>query len=180
MNIILIGARGAGKSKISRSLAKKIPFPVVSTDSTAVYEAGGLPIPKFVEKNGWEKFRNLEYSILEKLKNADGIIVDCGGGILFDLNEEGQEILSHRKLEILRNLGKIVYLERETNELIEKVKGDATRPDLSKLNSYKSILEKRIPYYEEAAHYKINLSKKSKEEAVESIIKWLGLVTEDK
>ncbi|WP_407658885.1 shikimate kinase, partial [Leptospira soteropolitanensis] len=64
MNIIFIGARGAGKSKVSRSLSKKTDFPVVSTDSIAVYETGGISIPSFVEKFGWKQFRELEYSIL--------------------------------------------------------------------------------------------------------------------
>ncbi|EMY70185.1 shikimate kinase [Leptospira vanthielii] len=174
MNIIFIGARGAGKSKVSRSLSKKTEFPVVSTDSIAVYEAGGIPIPKFVEKSGWKAFRELEYSILQKLQNADGIILDCGGGILFDLDEAGNEVPSKRKLDLLRSIGRIVYLERGLEELIEKVKGDSTRPDLSKETSYRAILEKRLPVYQEAAHFKLNLSKLSKEEAAEHILGWLG------
>ncbi|MCG6153930.1 shikimate kinase [Leptospira bandrabouensis] len=175
MNIIFIGARGAGKSKVSRSLSKTTDFPVVSTDSTAVYEAGGISIPSFVEKYDWKKFRELEYSILQKLENANGIILDCGGGILFDLDESGNEIPSRRKLDILRKIGRIVYLERDLEELIEKVKGDSTRPDLSKVNSYRSILEKRLPVYQEAAHFKLNLSKLTKEEAAERVLDWLGI-----
>lgn len=175
MNIILIGARGAGKSKVSRSLSKQTDIPVVSTDSIAVYEAGGLPIPEFVEKHGWKAFRDLEYSILQKLTNADGIILDCGGGILFDLDTVGNEVVSQRKLELLRSIGRIVYLERGIEELVEKVKGDKTRPDLSKVTSYRQILEKRLPVYQEAAHFKLNLSKLSKEEAAERILDWLGL-----
>lgn len=175
MNIIFIGARGAGKSKVSRSLSKKTDFPVVSTDSIAVYEAGGISIPSFVEKFDWKKFRELEYSILQKLENANGIILDCGGGILFDLDESGNEIPSRRKLDILRKIGRIVYLERDLEELIEKVKGDSTRPDLSKVNSYRSILEKRLPVYQEAAHFKLNLSKLTKEEAAERVLDWLGI-----
>lgn len=175
MNIILIGARGAGKSKVSRSLSKQTEIPVVSTDSIAVYEGGGLPIPEFVEKNGWKVFRELEYSILQKLEQANGIILDCGGGILFDLDDSGNEVLSTRKLDLLRKIGRIVYLERGMDELVEKVKGDKTRPDLSKITSYRTILEKRLPVYQEAAHFKLNLSKLSKEEAAERILDWLGI-----
>ncbi|TGM06601.1 shikimate kinase [Leptospira jelokensis] len=175
MNIILIGARGAGKSKVSRSLSKQTEIPVVSTDSIAVYESGGLPIPEFVDKKGWKAFRELEYSILQKLENANGIILDCGGGILFDLDDSGNEVLSTRKLDLLRKIGRIVYLERGIDELVEKVKGDKTRPDLSKITSYRAILEKRLPIYQEAAHFKLNLSKLSKEEAAERILDWLGI-----
>lgn len=174
MNIIFIGARGAGKSKLSRALSKKIEYPVVSTDSIAVYESGGIPIPSFVSKHSWNEFRDLEFRILSNLQNADGIILDCGGGILFDLDETGNEYLSERKLSLLRKMGRIFYLERDTKELVEKVKGDSTRPDLSKINSYKEILTKRIPHYQNAAHYTINLSKFSKEEATQKISDLLG------
>ncbi|MCW7494883.1 shikimate kinase, partial [Leptospira sp. 2 VSF19] len=110
-----------------------------------------------------------------KLENANEIILDCGGGILFDLDAEGNEIPSQRKLDLLRKIGRIVYLERGLEELIEKVKGDSTRPDLSKVTSYRSILEKRLPVYQEAAHFKLNLSKLTKEEAAERVLDWLGI-----
>ncbi|MCZ8343381.1 MAG: shikimate kinase [Leptospira sp.] len=174
MNIVFIGARGAGKSKISRALSKRIEFPVVSTDSIAVYESGGIPIPKFLEQKSWHEFRDLEFKILSNLQNADGIILDCGGGILFDLDENGNEYLSERKFSLLKTIGRIFYLERDTKELIEKVKGDSTRPDLSKINSYKEILIRRLPYYENSAHYTLNLSKLTKEEAVEKVCDILG------
>ncbi len=175
MNVILIGARGAGKSKISRSLSKIIELPVVSTDSISVYENGGISIPSYVAKNGWNEFRNLEYSILKRLENANGIILDSGGGILFDLDESGVEIPSIRKIDLLRKIGRIVYLERDLEELLEKVKGDTTRPDLSQKSSYRTILEKRIPTYIEAAHFKLNVSNIPKDEAAKRIRSWLGI-----
>ncbi|MBF0189475.1 MAG: shikimate kinase, partial [Magnetococcales bacterium] len=38
MKIIMIGARGAGKSNISRRLLAKIKWPVLSTDLLISYE----------------------------------------------------------------------------------------------------------------------------------------------
>ncbi|WP_411821432.1 shikimate kinase [Leptospira sp. 'Mane'] len=175
MNIIFIGPRGAGKSKVSRALSKRIDYPVVSTDSIIVYENGGMPIPKYVESNSWKAFRDLEYSILKKLEHADGIILDCGGGILFDLDADGNEILSERKLNILKKLGRIILLERDFKELLEKVEGDKTRPDLAKNKAYSEILKKRLPFYENVSHFKLNMSTLSKEEAVDQITNRLGI-----
>jgi len=175
MNIILIGPRGVGKSKISRSLAKLTGQPVISTDAIAVYENGGVSIPSFVEKNGWRNFRDLEYSILLKLANADGIILDCGGGIIFDLDEHGNEILSQKKLSILRKIGRIILLDRDFDELVEKVVGDKTRPDLSKSKEYSEILLRRLPHYQESAHFKIDTTDLRKEEIAEKILLWLRI-----
>lgn len=173
MNIVLIGPRGVGKSKISRALAKATGLPTVSTDSVIVYENGGVSIPKYVEKNGWKKFRELEYSVLKKLENAEGIILDCGGGILFDLDRDGNEILSESKLALLRKIGRIILLEKDVQELIAKVEGDKTRPDLSKTKEYSEILTRRLPHYQKSAHFKIDTTDLRKEEITEKILFWL-------
>ncbi|MCW7502482.1 shikimate kinase, partial [Leptospira sp. 2 VSF17] len=34
---------------------------------------------------------------------------------------------------------------------------------------------KRLPVYQEAAHFKLNLSKLTKEEAAERVLDWLGI-----
>jgi len=175
MNIILIGPRGVGKSKISRSLSKATGLPAVSTDSIVVYETGGIPIPTFVEKKGWKEFRDLEYSILLKLSNAEGIILDCGGGIIFDLDQNGNEILSERKLNILRKMGRIILLEKDFDELVSKVEGDQTRPNLSKTKEYADILKRRLPHYMEAAHFKVDTTDLRKEEISEKIQHWLRI-----
>ncbi len=174
MNFILIGPRGAGKSKVSRSLSKLTNYPVVSTDSIIVYEAGGMPIPKYVDSFGWKKFRELEYAILKKLENSNGIILDCGGGVIFDLDENENEILSQRKLDILRKMGSIVLLERDFKELVEKVAGDSTRPDLAKNKMYEDILKRRLPYYQQSANIKINASNLKKEEIAQQILQKFG------
>jgi shikimate kinase len=175
MNIILIGPRGVGKSKVSRALAKITDYPVVSTDSVIVYENGGKPIPSFVEKFGWAKFRDLEYAILQKLQDASGIILDCGGGIIFDIDADGHEILSERKLSILRKMGPIILLEQDLEELVAKVKGDKTRPDLSIKENYSQILSQRLPHYTESAHFRIYTQGLKKEETAEKIAQLLKL-----
>lgn len=176
MNLVLIGPRGAGKSKVSRALSKKIEFPVLSTDSLAVYELGGLSIPAFIEKsNGnWAEFRALEKRILQKLTNAKDTILDCGGGILFDIDSSGKEAFSVEKMEMLRTLGKVIYLEKEISDLVEKVQGDKTRPDLSKTITYRTILENRLPYYRKASHFSVSMDKVSKEDAASQILSLVG------
>ena len=177
MNIALIGPRGVGKSKVSRKLSKLSGMPVVSTDMVAVYELGGKSIPKFIEdcKGDWRPFRDLEHKILNQLADANGVILDCGGGILFDVDAAGQEIISTRKLEILKNISTIVGLNQKISFLKEKVKGDSTRPSLSALESYEKILLRRIPIYQASSHHFLNIDDMEVEEVAEWIYKNLIL-----
>ena len=154
MNIAIIGPRGVGKSKVSRRLSKLTGMPFLTTDSIAVYLNGGVSIPEFVKqhKGDWRSFRRLEIEILQQLSTANGIILDCGGGILFDVDESGKEFFSQEKLTALQNIATIVYLAQDTEFLIQKVKDDPTRPSLSELTSYREILARRLPCYEKAAN----------------------------
>jgi len=172
MNWILIGPRGVGKSKVSRALAKMTGMTLLSTDMIASYELGGTSIASFVAKNGgdWKEFRDLEKQILTKLKSADNSVLDCGGGILFGIDREGNEIFDSEKADLLRSMGEVVLLEKDLEELVRKVQGDATRPSLSQIDSYRSILQRRLPYYRKACHHQMKVDGLSKEEVVQAIL----------
>ncbi|EMM92969.1 shikimate kinase [Leptospira interrogans serovar Zanoni str. LT2156] len=171
-NFALIGPRGVGKSKISRKLSKITGMPVVSTDMIAVYEIGGMSIPEFIQKNegDWRPFRNLEFEILTKLKTSQGIILDCGGGILFDLDTKGKEILSDRKATLLRSIAVVFGLSRPTEILVEKIQNDPTRPPLSTIQSYRTILESRLPYYQSISDYYLEIDDLKVEEICSRIL----------
>lgn len=168
----MIGPRGVGKSKVSRKLSKLTGMPVVSTDMVAVYELGGISIPEFIRKtNGdWKPFRELEYRIIEKLKSAEGIILDCGGGILFDLDDKGIEVPSPKKIELLRSISTVIGLSRSVESLVEKIQNDPTRPPLSAITSYRSILETRLPHYRNASDHYLSIDDGKVEEICSRIL----------
>ncbi|PJZ70667.1 shikimate kinase [Leptospira perolatii] len=172
-NISLIGPRGVGKSKISRRLSKITGRPVLSTDMIAVYENGGIAIPDFIKKSSgdWRPFRELEFRILERIQNSDGIILDCGGGILFDLDSSGREIPSERKIQLLRKISIVFSLSRPIDFLIEKVQNDPTRPSLSNEISYRNLLESRLPHYRASSDVQLNLGDRKTEDICDEILK---------
>lgn len=147
-------------------------MPVVSTDMIAVYEIGGISIPDFIQKNegDWRAFRDLEFRILEKLKTSNGIILDCGGGILFDLDTKGKEILSTRKIELLKSIAVVFGLSRSTETLVEKIQNDPTRPPLSTVTSYRNILETRLPHYKSVSDYYLEIDDLKVEEVCSRIL----------
>lgn len=168
MNVVIIGMRGAGKSNISRRLALLTKRAVMSTDALVVYETGA-GIPDFVARNGWPAFRDQEFRVVEKLAAIDSAIIDCGGGIVVDLDESGTEVLSERKLEALRRLGPVIWLSGDLDRLAAKAAGSATRPVLDERKSARELMERRLPFYEEAADFVIDIEGRKRQQIAQQI-----------
>ncbi|MEQ9362679.1 MAG: shikimate kinase [Leptospirales bacterium] len=152
-NIAFIGARGAGKSKLSRKFGKRSGRVVLSTDSLVSYEAGGRTVAQIVAAEGWPGFRDREYELLAKIGDMRDIVVDCGGGILVEAGgpdaPAGAEIFSERKAAKLKEIAHVVYIYRDIDWLIGRVAEDSNRPDLG--GDYRRLLERRLPWYERIA-----------------------------
>lgn len=159
MNIVLIGMRGVGKSNISRRLSLFTKWPVLSTDLLIEYENGGKSIQEIIAGNGsdWRAFREMEFQVVQKIANFDQVIVDCGGGVIVDLADDGSEIYSERKVNLLKENGQVVWLKDDIEYLAAKVKGDQRRPTLDETKSAEELMRRRIPFYEEAADLVIDI-----------------------
>ena len=171
MNIVLIGGRGAGKTGISSQLFNFLKLPIFQLDSLIVYEENGLSIPEIVEKHGWHYFRDVEYRVVYKASKMKNVIIDCGGGVVVDIDENGNEFFSERKVNALKSTGKIFFLNNDIEILEKRITGDNNRPDLSKILSFREIIERRIPFYQKAADYEIYLKNISCKKAAKKIIK---------
>lgn len=169
MNIIFIGPRGVGKTKISHKLSKLTGQSHISTDMVAIYELGGISISEYIKHNDWQSFRNLEYSILFKIKDCKNIILDCGGGIIFDIDQNGDEIRSEKKIDLLKKIGKIFWLDDDHNYLIDKVLNDSSRPQLNLKESYHETLARRSQCYEMIADERIIVNRKNMEKTIKKI-----------
>ncbi len=176
MNLILIGMRGAGKSNISRRLSVLAKRSVVSTDLLIEYENGGQPIAKFVAetKGGWRAFRDLEYKVIKRAVRLDGIIMDCGGGVVVDLDDDGEEIFSARKVELLKKSGVVVWLKGDIARLAKKTRDDESRPSLDQRQDLEAIMRRRLPFYKRAADMTINIEGRKRAELAEAIFKMVA------
>ncbi len=153
---MLIGMRGVGKTNIARRVGFLTKRPVMSTDVLVEYESG-LPIPEFVEHRGWPAFRDAEYEVVRKLSRLDGLIIDAGGGILVDLDDQGEECYSERKAELLKSGGTVVFLAGDIERLAAKVAGDPRRPTLDSRTSAAALMRARLPFYQRAADWTIDV-----------------------
>lgn len=173
MNLILIGMRGAGKSNVSRRLSVLTKRPVLSTDLLIEYENGGKTITEIItEQDGdWRKFRDMEFAVVKKVARLDGLIIDCGGGIIVDLDEDGNEVFSKRKVERLKKGGAIVWLKGDIERLVAKTKGSEKRPSLENKRSAEEVMRHRQPFYERAADIVIDIEGRNRQELAETIVK---------
>lgn len=171
---MLIGGRGCGKSSIARRI-KRINkrFTLFELDALIRYEAGGMTIPELVRDQGWRQFRELEYRVVKQVSAfPSGALVDCGGGVVVDLDQDGNEVFSERKVEALKRNGLVVYVQRDIDYLLDKIAGDADRPPLSDNASFTEIMARRDPWYRQAADLVIKGKRHSKQALAERILTW--------
>ncbi|MEK6876388.1 MAG: type I 3-dehydroquinate dehydratase, partial [Nanoarchaeota archaeon] len=168
-NIVLMGYRGSGKTYTVRYLAKKLGRRIISTDEEIEKKVGR--ISDFVEKNGWEKFRDIESKVI---KNIDGInlIIDCGGGF----------VERERNVENLKRNGIIIWLKTSPEQIRKRIKGGKERPSLTGTKSFleeiEEVLEKRTPLYKKAADYEIDTNNKSVKQVGDEILELIKMKTE--
>lgn len=175
MNLALIGARGVGKSKASRRLAVVLKRPVVSTDLLFSYEFGAS-VAGFVRRHGggveaWRDFRQKEYQILKKACDLENVIIDCGGGIVVDLDKKGREVFSARKVRLLRKSALVVWLRVDPDRIDKKTRRDPRRPSLSANLDLRQIMRRRAPFYRRAAHITIDAGKAKAKKLASIILK---------
>lgn len=164
-NIILIGYRGAGKTKVSEKLAEKLNRNLISIDSEIEKKTG--PITNFINEQGWEKFRRIETEVLRSLTISTGII-DCGGGI----------VETEENVRLLKDKGVVVWLKADVKTLVERLKITAERPSLTgkpAADEVRLILSKRTPLYKKLATYEIDTDGKDIETIAEEIISAVGV-----
>ncbi|MEG3641346.1 shikimate kinase [Magnetococcus sp. PR-3] len=189
MNICLIGMRGSGKSNLSRRLSVLTKRTVLSTDTLISYEQEGQSIDEIVKHSarGWHDFRDLEYQVVRKAARMKSVIIDCGGGVIVDLDTNGHEIYSSRKVGALKRSGMVVWLKGDIDRLVQKamtksMAEDPNRPELDASQSLKELMERRLPFYEQAADLVIDIDSKKRKTLAEELMErtsdsaWRSLV----
>lgn len=175
MQISLIGPRASGKSIISQYLLYHLGWPLFSLDTLIAYEAGSS-IPEIVndDKRGWSYFRELEYEVLKKAVKLDPAIMDCGGGIVVDLDAKGEEVFSERKAALLHRTT-VVLLSPPKEWVLNAIAGDVNRPVLSRGKSPEQIYQERMEKYQRVCHIEYLIKDRNYEQMALDIIRVAGL-----
>lgn len=105
---------GAGKSTLGRSAAKALGWRFYDLDKLVERKAN-MSIPQIFEECGEDRFRQLETEVLREFQGKESIVLSVGGGAPM---REGN-------LEIMRGIGKVVYLRATREALIERLSKSA-------------------------------------------------------
>jgi len=145
---------GAGKSSVGRQLARRLQ--VSFTDSDHVIEQRlGCSIRSFFEREGEDRFRDVEAETIESLCANDelGVLATGGGAVLRPENRR-----------CLQSRCRVVYLHSTPDEVLRRVRHDANRPLLQVADPrqrLRELYEVRDPLYRAAAHFVIETGRPS-------------------
>jgi shikimate kinase/3-dehydroquinate synthase len=127
--IFLIGLSGAGKTTSGRLLAKRLGWEFADADEVIAGRAG-RSIPEIFERDGEEKFREVEVAALKELAAREPIVVATGGGAPTTL--EGRKVLGS---------GFVVWLRVSPEEAARRL---AQNPDTAKRPLLEGDLRARL------------------------------------
>ena len=165
--LVLVGLPGSGKTTVGRQLARRLHLPFVDSDH-ALEEYLGCSIREYFEREGEERFRDLESKVLDHLSEChDGVLSTGGGSVLRPINRER-----------LRARGHVFYLRSSPEEVFRRLRHDQNRP-LLQVNDpqarLRDLFETRDPLYRDAAHYVIETGRPSVSTLVNMIVSQLEL-----
>ena len=167
MRCALIGLPGSGKSTVGRQLARRWGLPFADSDHV-IEERLGCSIREYFEREGEERFRDLEQEVIDDLTlHHQGVLATGGGAVLRPANRRH-----------LHERGQVVYLCSAPEDVFRRLRHDATRPLLQvkdPLGRLRDLYAARDPLYREAAHHVIETGRPSVAALVNIISAQLGL-----
>ena len=164
-HVFLIGFMGTGKSTVSAELSARCGCSGLEMDQRIEKETG-MEIRDIFSHYGEEYFRDLETDLLRQIRLEAPSVVSCGGGA----------VLRKENVEIMKSCGRIVLLTAEPETVLERVKGDDTRPNLKgrmNVSGIGELMEKRKASYNQAADISVATDGKTPGKIAEEILRFL-------
>lgn len=150
-HVALIGFMGAGKSTVARRLARMYRKVSFDTD-IGIARMVGKSIPDIFADEGEQAFREYECQYLRYLKGMEPGIVSCGGGI----------VTYEASRKALRELGFVVFLDVDVDEVYKRISSTDSRPMLTgDRQKTVELYESRLPLYRECADLVMDTNGKS-------------------
>lgn len=152
---------------MGRQLARRISLPFFDSDHV-IEQRLGCSIREFFEREGEDRFRDLEASVIDEMTAGPTCVVSTGGGSV--LRAENRERLHQR--------GTVVYLRSAPEEVFRRLRHDRNRPLLQVADPQqrlKDLYDVRDPLYRQTAHFVVETGRPSVSMLVNMIMMQLEL-----
>ena len=143
--VFFIGFMGAGKTSVSRYLARTCGLASIDADEYLEL-LEDRSIAEIFAELGEDHFRNLETEYLRHLVQHRSRFIGCGGGV----------VKRSENVDIMREAGYVVYLEVTAEEAARRIPNTEARPLFKNLDTARATLKERLPLYEAAADVRID------------------------
>ena len=151
-----------GKSVVGKALEQKTGLPRFDTEEI-ISSKSKMPIKEIFSTHGEEHFRNLETETLRSMSLEEPAIIVTGGGI----------VLRAENMDLLRQLGTVVWLDADEATLRTRIRGLSDRPLLQTANpraALSELLAAREPLYRRAADLRVDVSQRNPQQIAELIL----------
>ena len=143
--VFLVGFMGAGKTSVSRKLARNAGVASVDLD-TLIERRCDMKIKALFAEYGEECFRAIETETLREVACGEPLLVSCGGGV----------VLAEANRRILQEHGLVVYLKVTAAEAASRISDVSRRPLFGDLEQAQRVIAGREALYEEVADITID------------------------
>ena len=162
---VLIGMPGAGKTRVGGEVAQMLG--VQFTDSDEVIEQRtGMRITEYFSEYGEPKFRELESQVIADLLHTAGGIVSLGGGAPMT------ESVRRNLQKYISQGGKVVYLQADPQEAMERARRGGNRPMLAGDADarWRALYEERDPVFDAVANVHVHTRGSSPQHAARKVM----------
>ncbi|MEK6892139.1 MAG: shikimate kinase [Nanoarchaeota archaeon] len=163
MNIAIMGFRGTGKTTICKLLARKLGKQLILTEEEILKKTGSMQ--KYVKKYGWDKFREIESDIMEKLSNLDDCIFDISGDI----------VMRNENMISLKRDSVVILLTADLRTIENRLKSKNLTDSYDYADEVKEFFQERETKYKKSADYTIDTSSLSPGEVCELVMHYMQL-----
>lgn len=106
-NISLVGMPSSGKTTLGKVVADFTGKTFIDTDAKIV-EKIKMSIRDYFAIYGEQKFREVEYKVVEEVSRMENCLISTGGGV----------ILNPKNMENLRSNGCVIFIDRPVKDLL--------------------------------------------------------------
>jgi shikimate kinase len=156
--VVLIGAPGAGKTRLGKRIARIMDAPFVDTDKRIVAVHGS--IAEMFQAHGEEYFRRIERDEVRRALGETAVVALGGGAVL---DPDTQADLAGQR---------VVQLSVSAEAVAQRISGDK-RPLVDGVEAWTALVDRRRPLYDRLAQRTFDTSNRPLDHIAAEIVGWI-------